>query len=309
MARSNTAYRLSALPPALRPEANYEKSALPPISSGRALSPKDTKSGLPTIASGQAVHPSSVEPPLMRERSNSVPLHQLDEKRVEPSTAKSPKGTVVAIVDEPRASFAERLSKAVPGLTSERVEGIRDSVAAKWRHSTFHIKSTLAFVQPPERLKLPIKRAPSDVGSGRTMRLLWLIANMKNCDTIVVLPPSDAECLELCELISEVMPLVKTVRKLELGALELPQVVVSLHDPNLLDEVDLGRPPLVINKLTALESLIGQVLHPTAHWTGTLDLEFQETGERARKRWAALRHGQAHRFVKYPVSAPPSEKL
>jgi len=45
------------------------------------------------------------------------------------------------------------------------------------------------------------------------MRLLWLAASMKNLDVILVLLPTDSECLEVCHLISEAMPLVEQARR------------------------------------------------------------------------------------------------
>lgn len=58
-----------------------------------------------------------------------------------------------------------------------------------------------------------------------------------------------------------------------IGTMELPQVVVPLEDGNLPKHIRLEPSPLVITQPKALQSLLCEILHPTAHWTGSLDVD------------------------------------
>ena len=130
-----------------------------------------------------------------------------------------------------------------------------------------------------------------------SMRLLWLAASMKNLDVILVLLPTDSECLEVCHLISEAMPLVEQARRdcprltevargcprlPEIRLPELPetvplveqarrqrwskppQVIVSLRDDAAAAKLtaSLTPPPLVVGPTLALPRLICEVLPP-----------------------------------------------
>mmetsp|Transcript_42586 Transcript_42586/g.141674 ORF Transcript_42586/g.141674 Transcript_42586/m.141674 type:complete len:296 (-) Transcript_42586:442-1329(-) len=103
------------------------------------------------------------------------------------------------------------------------------------------------------------------------MRLLWLAASMKNLDVILVLLPTDGECLEVCHLISEAMPLVEQARRQRWS--KPPQVIVSLRDDAAAAKLtaSLTPPPLVVGPTLALPRLICEVLHPMAHWTGSFE--------------------------------------
>lgn len=104
-----------------------------------------------------------------------------------------------------------------------------------------------------------------------SMRLLWLAASMKNLDVILVLLPTDSECLEVCNLISEAMPLVEQARRQRWS--KPPQVIVSLRDDAAAAKLtaSLTPPPLVVGPTLALPRLICEVLHPMAHWTGSFE--------------------------------------
>jgi len=104
-----------------------------------------------------------------------------------------------------------------------------------------------------------------------SMRLLWLAASMKNLDVILVLLPTDSECLEVCHLISEAMPLVEQARRQRWS--KPPQVIVSLRDDAAAAKLtaSLTPPPLVVGPTLALPRLICEVLHPMAHWTGSFE--------------------------------------
>jgi len=101
------------------------------------------------------------------------------------------------------------------------------------------------------------------------MRLLWLAASMKNLDVILVLLPTDSECLEVCHLISEAMPLVEQARRQRWS--KPPQVIVSLRDDAAAAKLtaSLTPPPLVVGPTLALPRLICEVLPPQHAPQGT----------------------------------------
>ena len=105
-----------------------------------------------------------------------------------------------------------------------------------------------------------------------SMRLLWLAASMKNLDVILVLVSSDSECLEVCRLVNELMPMIERSRKASWS--KPPQVVISLEDETQAHQLTPSpncEPPLVIGPRLALPRLICEVLHPTAHYTGSFE--------------------------------------
>mmetsp|Transcript_58763 Transcript_58763/g.161249 ORF Transcript_58763/g.161249 Transcript_58763/m.161249 type:complete len:124 (-) Transcript_58763:685-1056(-) len=63
------------------------------------------------------------------------------------------------------------------------------------------------------------------------------------------------------------LPVVLAVRK-RLQR-EVPQVLAALDDEAALD-ADCWSPPFVVPRAVALPSLVCEVLHPAAHWTGSL---------------------------------------
>jgi len=160
-----------------------------------------------------------------------------------------------------------------------RLPAVRDRIGEFYAREANDLKARLGhgleYASMPSEPELPKRIAEAMSHNpdfyARSMRLLWVFASMKNIDVIVVLLPTDAECVQMCELIAEMLPLVKAVRKLEL--LEMPQVVVSLTNGDLVEDIDLDPPPLVISQPTSLQALVCEILHPTAHWTGQLDDE------------------------------------
>jgi len=103
------------------------------------------------------------------------------------------------------------------------------------------------------------------------MRLLWLAASMKSFDVVVCLLPSDEENTSVCELIGDMVPMLQYTRKRDPSP---PQVVVALSSADCLDDMTYLSPlPLVIPRAASLTvpALICEVLHPAAHWSGSLD--------------------------------------
>jgi len=125
---------------------------------------------------------------------------------------------------------------------------------------------------PPEPA-MPAEQGENPDRYARSMRLLWLAASMKNFDVVIAVLPTDGENIALLRLIHDMLPLLLAVRK-HGGA--PPQVLVQLDDPAMLTGLQLHPKPLVIPKLIVLPSLICEILHPTAHWTGVLGMQAEE---------------------------------
>jgi len=110
------------------------------------------------------------------------------------------------------------------------------------------------------------------------MRLLWLAASMKAFDVVVLLLPTEEANAAMCELISDMVPMLQFTRKRDP---QPPQVVValptdtarSLASQHLSPLAHLVPEPLVITRGSALSSLVCEVLHPAAHWSGSLESE------------------------------------
>merc|ERR1712151_648021 len=73
----------------------------------------------------------------------------------------------------------------------------------------------------------------------------------------------------MCDLINEMLPTLQAI--CEKNGSDVPQIVVSLNDTTVLDELDppLDPPPLVIGESMMLPPLVCEILHPSAHWTGS----------------------------------------
>ena len=93
---------------------------------------------------------------------------------------------------------------------------------------------------------------------------------MKSLNVVVCLLPTDDENLELCELVGDLAPM---LHEAQMSTLPPPQVVLSLASADDADGLlhHLEPPPLVIPRDVTLASLLCEVLHPEAHWTGSLD--------------------------------------
>lgn len=106
-------------------------------------------------------------------------------------------------------------------------------------------------------------------------RAQWLAASMKSFDVVVCLLPTDESNLALCELIGDMAPMLQYTRKRAERNPSPPQVVVAMGTPAAHAESlhVLQLAPLVLPRRTALASLVCEVLHPAAHWSGSLDRE------------------------------------
>lgn len=100
------------------------------------------------------------------------------------------------------------------------------------------------------------------------MRLLWLAASMKSFDVVVCLLPTDEANISMCELVADMVPMLQYTRSRDPSP---PQVVTYLSTPSPYDFAGIDPAPLVIPRRMAMPSLICEVLHPTAHWSGSLE--------------------------------------
>jgi len=168
------------------------------------------------------------------------------------------------------------------------------------------ISRAIEAAKPPPKPALPERVADDPDSFGQGMRLLWHAACMKNLDVIVVLLP-DPQCINICQLVHDMLPLLQAVRKAD--ASEVPQLVCSLSNPALLRGRDLTPAPLVIAAERALSSLVAEVLHPTAHWTGTLDPADTDM-QRSPSRGSYMRRASPASIAGFRTSCQPvSEKV
>ena len=117
---------------------------------------------------------------------------------------------------------------------------------------------------------MPEDPSEDPVRYAQCMRLLWLAASMKAFDVVICLLPTDEENLAMCELIGDMAPMLQYTRRRESAP---PQVVAVLGAPERHREAlrELSPAPLVLPRRTAMPSLVCEVLHPAAHWSGALD--------------------------------------
>ena len=66
---------------------------------------------------------------------------------------------------------------------------------------------------------------------------------------------------------ADMLPLLQSVHKHQRAP---PQVLVTLGDESALESLDLQPQPFVVPMHSALPSLVCEVLHPMAHWSGSL---------------------------------------
>ena len=183
---------------------------------------------------------------------------------------------------DPRASLRRKSVLASP---ASEPEGGSGSSGASNGSRPPHASITDMLTAPAPG-GLPEGLAADPDRHAKCLRLLWLWASMKAFNVVVCLLPTDAANLEVCELIGDLGPLIRTAQMKAVP----PQVVVSLHDVDgegsdavelhtgsrahqvrqeLLSHLD--PLPLVLPRKSVLSSLICEILHPEAHWTGALE--------------------------------------
>lgn len=134
----------------------------------------------------------------------------------------------------------------------------------------------LDMLQAPAVPQMPEQVHNDPVRYAQCMRLLWLAASMKSFDVVVLLLPSDADNVAMCHLVSDMVPMLQYTRKRDPSP---PQVVVALEDPDaaVKDLLDVLPVPLVLPRKAAMPSLVCEILHPYAHWSGALDRSGRES--------------------------------
>ena len=114
--------------------------------------------------------------------------------------------------------------------------------------------------------RMPEDPQEDPVRYAQCMRLLWLAASMKSCDVIVTTLPTDDDNVALCELVSDMLPMLDRVH---IHQRQPPQVFISLNDETRsLEGLNLDPCPTVMPASKALPYLVVEVLHPHSHWTG-----------------------------------------
>ena len=122
------------------------------------------------------------------------------------------------------------------------------------------------------------------------MRLLYLASAMKSFDVVVLMAATDEDNVKLFSLLGDMRPVLEYVTRRKNEIEGRPQVVVPMLNEARQAEfaqvaVEKGQaPPLVIPRRLALPSLVCEVLHPDAHWSGSLERVAGDDGESADER-------------------------
>ena len=139
------------------------------------------------------------------------------------------------------------------------------------------VRSVAELISPPWVPSMPEDPLEHPERYAQCMRLLWLAASMKAFDVVVILLATDEANVAMCELIGDMVPMLQFTRKRDPSP---PQVVVALSENAAVDAhlefYHLRPAPLVIPRAAALPSLVCEVLHPAAHWSGSLEAEKRE---------------------------------
>ena len=154
-------------------------------------------------------------------------------------------------------------------LRKSRASVARKSIAGPTLRKSV-VENMMEMLQAPAPMEMPEAADRHPERFAKCLRLLWLWASMKSLNVVVCLLPTDDENLELCELVGDLAPM---LHEAQMSTLPPPQVVLSLASADDADGLlhHLEPPPLVIPRDVTLASLLCEVLHPEAHWTGSLD--------------------------------------
>ena len=139
-------------------------------------------------------------------------------------------------------------------------------------------RSFADLLAPPSVPTMPEDPDEDPERYAQCMRLLWLAASMKSFDVVVCLLSTDDANVAMCELIGDMVPMLQFTRKRDPSP---PQVLVTLSGRaeayrDTFSEILPS--PLVLPRRTAMPSLVCEVLHPAAHWSGSLDKEEPDGG-------------------------------
>lgn len=102
------------------------------------------------------------------------------------------------------------------------------SVSARRRARLSRAEMAFDMMQAPAVPSMPQEVDDDPVRYAQCMRLLWLAASMKSFDVVVCLLPADYDNIEMCQLVSDMVPMLQYTRKRDPSP---PQVVVALHHP------------------------------------------------------------------------------
>ena len=188
-------------------------------------------------------------------------------------TANAFGGGIAAAARTKRGASRRSLALKTMQRRSSSTDGSSRNLRGYQRRATLtpSLPAITELLKSPEVPTLPESEESDPERHMMCLRLLWLWASMKSLDVVICLLPTDDANLELCELIGDMGPALKSSASAK-NVLP-PQVVVTLDDADDADRLfgTLEPPPLVIPSEGALSSLICEVLHPTAHWSGSLE--------------------------------------
>ena len=130
-------------------------------------------------------------------------------------------------------------------------------------------------LRSPPKPEMPENEESNPKRYADCMRLLWLASSMRSVDVVVSLLPTDDENIAICSLVNDMGPMLLALHKHQRSS---PQVLLPLGDETkhaglreLIARGALLVPPFVVPVARTMPSLICEVLHPAAHWSGSLE--------------------------------------
>jgi len=161
------------------------------------------------------------------------------------------------------------------------------SFGAKHRNRLSSVADLLSAPVTPE---MPVSPDDSPEYYTSCMRLLLLASAMNSFDVVVLMAATDEENLRLFSLLGDMRQMLQYVTRRKNEIEGRPQVMVPLLNDTMrmaeieqicaLKQID---SPFVIPRRAALPSLVCEVLHPDAHWSGALERKAAEESELERR--------------------------
>jgi len=163
-------------------------------------------------------------------------------------------------------------------------------IVKKGRSSSFRKRGKAAaplsvteLLSAPTTPEMPVSPEEAPERYARCMRLLLLASGMKSFDVVVLMLSTDDENLRMNALLNDMRQMLRFVTRSKTEYDGRPQVVIPVFNDQRAKDFEeqaeeKGLPtPLIIPRRAALPGLVCEVLHPNAHWTGSLEREVEAT--------------------------------
>ncbi|KAL3921296.1 MAG: hypothetical protein SGPRY_004953 [Prymnesium sp.] len=184
--------------------------------------------------------------------------------------------------------------------------------------------SVAELLSPPSAPEMPEGAADEPHRYSACMRLLMLASCMKSLDVVLLMMPSDEENLRLNRVVNEMRHLLRYVTGnfTESDVSGRPQVVIlvsnesraQLSSPREQEFIHQAAekehpPPLIIPRRASLPGLVCEVLHPAAHWSGSVERSGREEEAKGNSTLEGLRKHLIRKFSGDSLKAAKAEAM